>query len=134
MKNSLSVLQRHINAIFLDLASKGIAISYVDDIIIPGKTENEAIINIKRVIKQCEDYGLVINFRKCCFLKKKIDFLGNVIENHKISISEGKTQAVTKFIVPNNQKQLKSFLGLVGYFRKFIPKFSIIAKPLTDLL
>jgi len=102
------------------LTSSGIATPYVDDIIVPAADEGEAVANLKTVVKRCEEYGLVINLKKCCFLKKKI--------------SNGKTKAVTKFPLPTNQKQLQSFLGLVGYGRKFILIFSIIAKTLTDLM
>lgn len=104
------------------------------DIIIPARSEDKAVSNLKEVIKQCEDYGLVLNLKKCRFLMSKIEFLGHVVENQKIRISETKTKAVTNFPVPKNQKQLQSFLGLVGYYRKFILNFAIIAKLLTDLM
>jgi len=74
-----------------------------------------------------------MDFKKCHFLKTKIEYLGHIIENQKISPSPSKTQAVTSFPIPINLKQLQSFLGLVGYFRKFIANFSQIAKPLSDM-
>jgi len=132
--NSPGVFQRYVNAIFRDLTRSGIAIPYVDDIIVPPADEGEAVANLKTVVRRCEEYGLVINLKKYCFLKKKIKFLGHCIENQSISISDDKTKAVTKFPPPTNRKQLQSFLGLVGYFRKCILSFSIIDKPLTDLM
>jgi len=81
LTNSPGVFQRHVKAIFQDLTRSGIAIPYVDDIIVPAADESEAVANIKTVVKRCEEYGLVINLKKCCFLKKKIEFLGHCIEN-----------------------------------------------------
>jgi len=121
LSNSPSVFQRHVNAVFRD------------DIIIPAKPEKEAVENIIEVLKRCSEYELLINFKKCHFLKTKIEYLGHIIENQKISPSLSKTHAVTSFPVPTNLKQLQGFLGLVGYFRKFIANFSQIAKPLSDM-
>ncbi|GBM30936.1 Retrovirus-related Pol polyprotein from transposon 297 [Araneus ventricosus] len=79
------------------------------------------------------EYGLEINFNKSHFLKKRNEFLGHVIEDSKILPSTLKTKAVLNFPEPANLKQIHSFLGLAGYFRKFIPKYSTIARPLSDL-
>lgn len=133
LSNSPAVFQRYINTIFRDFTRRGIALPYVDDVIIPGKDENDAVANLKEVIKACEDYGLELNFKKCSFLKTRVEFLGHIIENGKVFPSASKVNAVMKFPLPCNLKQLQSFLGLAGYFRKFIPQFSLIAKPLSDL-
>ncbi|XP_037806852.1 uncharacterized protein LOC119600595 isoform X1 [Lucilia sericata] len=133
LSNSPGVFQRHVNAIFRDLTREGIALPYIDDIIIPAKDEEEALLNLKRVLDISKDYGLDINIKKCNFLMKKIQFLGHVIENQHVSPSVEKTIAMVNYPAPMNVKQLERFLGLAGYFRKFIPNFSIIAKPLTDL-
>jgi len=119
--NSPSVFQRHVNAIFRDLTCKGVAIPYVDDIIILVKTGKESVENIIEALKRCSEYGLS-NFKKCNFLKTKIEYLGHIIENLKISPSPSKAHAV--FPVPTNLKQLQRFLSLVGYFRKFFANFS----------
>lgn len=131
--NSPGVFQRYVNCIFRDLARRGVALPYIDDVIIPAANETEALCNLEEVMKICKDYGLKINFKKCCFLKKKVEFLGYVIEDQKISPSPCKIEALSKFKPPLTLKQVQSFLGLAGYFRKFIPNFSIIAKPLSDI-
>ena len=77
--NSPAVFQRFINAIFRDLTRRGIARPYVDDIIIPGKDETDAISNLKESINVCSSYGLALNLGKCMFLKAKVKFLGNVV-------------------------------------------------------
>ncbi|GFU68573.1 retrovirus-related Pol polyprotein from transposon 17.6 [Trichonephila clavipes] len=74
-----------------------------------------------------------MKFKKCQFLRRKVEFLGHVVKNGTIRPSIAKTLAVKKFPAPTTVKQVQSFLGLTGYFRKFIPAYSQIAKPLSDL-
>jgi len=106
----------------------------MDDIIILSSSTEEGVERLEKVLNLASEYGLEINFRKSHFLKKRIEFLGHVIEEGKIFPSTLKTKAVLHFPEPLNLKQVHSFLGLTGYFRKFIPKYSIIARPLSDLL
>ncbi|GFW46466.1 retrovirus-related Pol polyprotein from transposon 17.6 [Trichonephila clavipes] len=74
-----------------------------------------------------------IKFKKCQFLKKKIEFLGHIVESGTIKPSPTKTLAVQKFPEPTTIKQVQRFLGLTGYFREYIKDYSKIAKPLSDL-
>ncbi|GFU63830.1 retrovirus-related Pol polyprotein from transposon 297 [Trichonephila clavipes] len=101
-----STFMRYINAIFRHLISKKVA---------------------------C-DYGLEINFEKCQFLHNTIEFLGHIIENGRLFPSPSKTKAVINYPDLKNIKDVRRFLGLTGYFRKFLPSYSTIAKPLSDLL
>jgi len=133
LSTSPSVFQRYVYSIFRELMRKGIVIIYMDDLIIPAKDENEGIEKLKKVFEVASKYGLEIKFKKCQFLKRKVEFLGHIVENGTIRPSAAKTMAVKKFPVPTTVKQVQSFLGLTGYFRKFIPAYSKIAKPLSDL-
>ncbi|GBM77993.1 Retrovirus-related Pol polyprotein from transposon 297 [Araneus ventricosus] len=132
--NSPAVFQRYINTIFRPLINDGIVLPYLDDIIILSSSFEEGIERIERVLSIASEYGLEINFNKSHFLKKRIEFLGHVVEDGKIFPSTLKTKAALNFPEPANLKQIHSFLGLTGYFRKFIPKYSTIARPLSDLL
>ncbi|KAK9736412.1 Reverse transcriptase (RNA-dependent DNA polymerase) [Popillia japonica] len=123
--NSPSVFQRFINTIFSDMARKGIALPYMDDLIIPAKDEDEAVKRLQTVLERSRDYGLEINMKKCRFLQKRVEFLGHVIENGRIEPSDAKTKAVLRFPELKTIKQVQSFLGLTGYFRKFIPQYSV---------
>ncbi|GFY30322.1 retrovirus-related Pol polyprotein from transposon 297 [Trichonephila clavipes] len=105
----------------------------MDDIVILAKNESEAIDRLKNVLKVSSDYGLEINFDKCQFLHRKIEFLDHIIEN-KLFPSPSKTKSVVHNPEPKTTKEVKRFLGLTGYFRKFIPAYSVISKPLSDLL
>lgn len=130
---SPAVFQRYINTIFRDFINENIALPYMDDLIILAKDEVEAIKRLEAVLKTASEYGLEINKKKCHFLKRRIEFLGYCIENGEISPSPDMTKAVINFPKPTTMKQVQSYLGLTGYFRKFIPQYSLIAKPLSDL-
>ncbi|GBM68174.1 Transposon Tf2-8 polyprotein [Araneus ventricosus] len=106
----------------------------MDGIIIPNIDELDGIKRLSRVLQTASVYGLELNLKKCNFLKSKIEFLGYIIENGKISPALEKTVAVQNFPEPKNVNQVQSFLGLTGYFRKFIQNYAFIAKPLSGLL
>ncbi|GFU36130.1 retrovirus-related Pol polyprotein from transposon 297 [Trichonephila clavipes] len=108
-----SRFQRFINTVFRDLVVQGIVLPYMDDIVILAKNESEAI--------EIDS-------------KKKIEFLGHIIENNKLFPSPSKTKSVVNYPETKTTKEVQRFLGLTGYFRKFIPAYSVIAKPLSDLL
>ncbi|GFT25069.1 retrovirus-related Pol polyprotein from transposon 17.6 [Trichonephila clavipes] len=133
LSTSPGVFQRYVLSIFRDLTRKGIVISYLDDLVIPAKNEQEGLEKLKIIFEVAKKYGLEIKFKKCQFLKKKIEFLGHIVESGTIKPSPTKTLAVRKFPEPTTIKQVQSFLGLTGYFRKYIKDYSKIAKPLSDL-
>lgn len=85
------------------------------------------------MLKVAEENGLVIKWEKCDFLSKSTKFLGHVVENGSIKPSIEKISAVRNFPKPTNVKQVQSFLGLTGFFRKFVPNYAVYAKPLSDL-
>jgi len=128
------VFQRYINTAFRQLVQQGTILVYMDDIIILALDENEALERLQIVLKTASEYGLELNLKKLKLLKKRIEFLGYIVEKGSISPSPDKTLAVIRFPEPKSYKQVQSFLGLTGYFRKFIPRYSILAKPLSDLL
>lgn len=134
LSTSPSVFQRYVNCIFRDLIRKGVVILYMDDLVIPSKDEFEGVEKLKMVLEVASEYGLEIKTKKCQFLKRSVEFLGHIVENGTVRPSTEKTIAVQRFPCPKNAKQVQSFLGLTGYFRKFVQGYSNIAKPLSDLL
>ncbi|GFX35932.1 retrovirus-related Pol polyprotein from transposon 297 [Trichonephila clavipes] len=129
-----STFMRYINAIFRHLISKSIVLPYMDDVVIPAANESQAVEYLKIVLEVACDYGLEINFKKCQFLHNTIEFLGHIIENGRLFPFPSKTKAVINYPDLKNIKDVRRFLGLTGYFRKFLLSYSTIAKPLSDLL
>lgn len=132
--NSPSVFQRFIKAVFRNEIIKRSVLTYLDDVIILAANQEEALIKLKGVLNVASKHGLTINWKRCQLLQEKIEYLGHIVENGKLRPSELKTKSVKNFRVPKNVKDVQSFLGLTGYFRKFINKYSLIARPLTNLL
>lgn len=124
LSNCPSVFQRFINNIF----------AYMDDMILPAKTEAEALEKLKRVLIRASEYGLNIKWKKCSLLQRSIEFLGFEINNGTIRATPHKIKDVIAYKPPKNAKEIQRFLGLTGYFRRFIPNYASIAKPLSDLL
>lgn len=86
------------------------------------------------MLELASKYGLEPTFKKCQFLHRKVQFLGHEIENGRIRPIEENILAIKKIPALTSVKQVQSFLGLSGYFRKYVPSYSRIAKPLSDLL
>jgi len=134
LSNSPPVFQRFVNQIFRPLVNTGIMTLYLDDIVILAADLAQAVDRLETVLVLASEYGLELNMKKCRFMKTRIEFLGQVIENGRVSPSPEKIKAVMRFPEPTSVKQVQSFLGLTGYFRKFISRYSTTAKPLSDLL
>ncbi|XP_011698713.1 PREDICTED: uncharacterized protein LOC105456415 [Wasmannia auropunctata] len=132
--NSPAVFQKFINTVFKDLIREGKVLTYMDDLIVLAQNHEDALRNLELVLKTASEARLIINWKKCCFLQEKVEFLGHVIEGGCVRPSPKKVKAVMSFPEPTTIQQLQSFLGLTGYFQKFILNYSIIARPLTNLL
>jgi len=86
------------------------------------------------VLSRLHEHQLYAKFSKCEFWLKKVPFLGHVLSEEGISVDPSKVQEVLDWKVPTSVHEVRSFLGLAGYYRRFIPKFSKISKPMTRLL
>ena len=122
--------QRLINEVLTDC---NFAMGYLDDIIIFSKTEEEHLQHLEEIFERLRKAGLKLKLQKCSFFKKHIQYLGHLISDEGIQPLPEKLESIAKMPVPQNAKQVKQFLGLVGYYRKFVPHFSDIARPLTQL-
>ena len=109
------------------------AMAYLDDIIIYSATPEEHLLHIKTVFKKLRHAKLSMKLSKCHFFAKEIQYLGHILGVEGIKPVPAKTEAIKAMHPPVNPKQVRAFLGLVGYYRKFIKNFAKIAKPLTML-
>lgn len=133
LKNAPSTFQRVMDNVLRELVGK-ICLVYLDDIIIFATSLQEHISNLELVFERLRDSNFKIQLDKSEFLRKEIEFLGHIVSTEGIKPNPGKISAVKEFPTPRTPKQLKSFLGLLGYYRKFIPNFAKITKPLTVCL
>ena len=109
------------------------AIAHLDYIIIFSKTAEDHLLHIKKVFEKLRSAKLSMKLSKCHFFSKEIQYLGHILRPKGICPLPSKTQAIQKMHPQTTPKQVCAFLGLVGYYRKFIKKFAKIAKPLTLL-
>lgn len=112
---------------------KGTA-NFLDDIIITGKTRTEHEENLKTVFLKLREAGLQLKKEKCEFFKEEISYLGYTISNKGLKKNLDKQKAIINAPRPRNISQVKSFEGMINYYGKFVPKLSIIMKPIYDLL
>ena len=105
----------------------------VDDVIITGKDDVEHLQNLEEVIRRLHDGGLKANKAKCVFMQNSVTFCGHVISKDGIRQEPGKRRAIQEAPKPRDQKELLSFIGLIGFYRKFVPNISSLQKPLTEL-
>ena len=121
------------NTIFADQLGKNVY-AYLDDVIICGKDSKSHLDSLKAVLLKLRQAGLKAKLSKCEFLKSKIQFLGHVVDGDGIHTMEDKIKAVKNFPQPKTAENVRSFLGLCGYYRQFVKGFSAIASPLNILL
>ena len=109
------------------------AIAYLDDIIIFSKTPQEHLSHIRMVFKKLKSANLSMKNSKCNFFSIEIQYLGHILSVTGIRPLPSKTHAIQHMQPPTTPKQVRAFLGFVGYYRKFIKEFATITKPLTLL-
>lgn len=130
--NSPAVFQRTINQV-LGNSRFGTALAYMDDILVPGKNFDEEFCRLEKTFQLLRDAKLTLNVQKCNFFQEQLEYLGYEISGNGIRPGEAKITAVEQFPTPRNVHEVRQFVGLASYFRKFIQNFAIIARPLTDL-
>ena len=106
---------------------------YLDDIIIYSRNDKEHLEYLEEIFKRLKVAGLKLKLEKCCFFKKHIQYLGHLISAEGIQPLPEKLESIAKMPAPKTPKEVKQFLGLVGYYRKFVPRFADISRVLTHL-
>jgi len=107
--------------------------AYIDDLVIYSHSFEEHLGHLEEVLQQIEKCGFKLGLKKCKFASDSVKYLGHVVSKEGIRVDPSKTEAISKATRPRNARQVRSFLGTAGYYRKFIQNFAGIAAPLTNL-
>src|SRR3984893_7345905 len=131
--NSPPTFQRFVNNIFIVVLSTGKVFIYVDDILIAARTLDELYDLTCQTLEIMRAYGLTCKPAKCQFEKESVKYLGNYIGPGSLSVNPEKIRAIAEWPTPKNVKDIERFLGTCNFWRKYILKYSDIARPLNNL-
>jgi len=113
------------NLVFMPKLDKFVVV-FIDDILVYSRNEEEHAEHLHVVLMRLREHQLFAKFSKCEFWLTKVPFLGHVLSEEGISVDPAKVQEVLDWKVPTSVHEVRSFLGLAGYYRRFIPEFSKI--------
>ncbi|KAG8916674.1 hypothetical protein FRC01_002921 [Tulasnella sp. 417] len=131
--NAPATFQHFMNDIFRDMLDESVII-YLDDILIFAETEEELLQKTKEVLRRCKEQGLYCKPEKCEFNCQEIEYLGYIIGRQGIRMDKKKVDAILEWPDPKTVKEIQSFLGFANFYRRFIPNYSKICKPINELL
>ena len=107
---------------------------YLNDILVTGRDDTEHLTNLQRVFERLQEYGVQLKKSKCSFMNKSVEYLGYKIDAKGLQTTPQKVEDIQQAPHPKNVQQLRSFLGLVHYYGKFIPNLATVTGPLNQLL
>jgi hypothetical protein len=120
------------NGIFINYLDKFVIV-FLDDILIYSKSEEEHEHHLRLVLQVLREHQLYAKLSKCSFYQEQIHYLGHIISEKGIAVDPEKIEAIRGWPTPKNVSEVRSFMGLAGYYRIFIAGFSKIAHPITSL-
>ena len=132
-KNAPEIFQRMMDKALGNLRYTK-ALGYIDDIIIYSETFEQHLIDVQEVFDKIREAGLKLGEEKCHFCIDEVEYLGYIVCQEGIKTNQKKNEKIRNFPIPKDIKEVRAFLGLVGYYRKFIKKMAHIAKPLYEML
>jgi hypothetical protein len=121
------------NKVFMEYLDRFVVV-FINDILVFSKTMEEHEGHLRLVLEKLRSNQLYAKFNKCEFWFTEVAFLGHVISARGVSVDSGKVKDVLNWMPPTTVSEIRSFLGLAGYYRRLIKDFSKIAKPMTKLL
>ncbi|WVZ80300.1 hypothetical protein U9M48_027790 [Paspalum notatum var. saurae] len=133
LTNAPAYFMNLMNKVFMEYLDKFV-VMFIDDILIYSKTEEEHEEHLRLVLQKLRDHKLYAKLSKCEFWLDQVPFLGHIVSKGGIMVDPSKIGGVMDWKVPEVVKEVRGFLGLAGYYRRFIESFSRIAKPMTSLL
>jgi len=133
MTNSPATFQAMMNEILRDLINEGKVAAFVDDMLVGTETEKRHNKIVEEVLKRLEENDLYIKPEKCVWKVRRVRFLEVVIGPNSIEMEKVKVNRVLSWPMPKNVKDVRKFLGLANYYRRFIKDFTKVARPMNML-
>ncbi|XP_019197771.1 PREDICTED: uncharacterized protein LOC109191615 [Ipomoea nil] len=133
LTNGPATFQSLMNLVFKPLIRKSVLV-FFDDILIYSLTREDHWIHLREVLSIMKQHSLYAKLSKCSFAENQVEYLGHIISKDGLQTDPSKLDAVAAWPTPLSIKALRGFLGLAGYYRRFIKGYGIISKPLTDML
>jgi hypothetical protein len=133
LTNAPAYFMNLMNKVFMEYLDKFVVV-FIDVILIYSKNDSDHEEHLRMVLHKLRDKQLYAKFTKCEFWLDEVHFLGHIISKGGISVDPAKVTVIVGWKIPSTVSEIRSFLGLVGYYRRFIEGFSKIAKPMTLLL
>lgn len=130
LTNAPATFQGVMNTIFAELLRKGVLV-FMDDILIYSRTWEEHTALLTQVFDIIRKHHFFVKLSKCSFAQQEIEYLGHCISANGVTTEPSKIQVINEWPVPKNLKELRGFLGLTGYYRKFIRHYAVLCRPLT---
>ena len=131
--NAPATFQRCMMSIFSDMVEKCMEV-FMDDLTVFGDSFDDCLLNLEAVLERCEKKSLVLNWEKCHFMVPSGIVLGHVVSEKGIEVDQSKVDLISNLPPPKAVKDVRSFLGHAGFYRRFIQNFSSISRPLCNLL
>ncbi|XP_073224799.1 uncharacterized mitochondrial protein AtMg00860-like [Cicer arietinum] len=132
LMNAPSTFQALMNDIFKNLLRKYVLV-FFDDILVYSPSLEDHLHHVSYVLNILQQQGLVANRKKCSFAEFSVEYLGHIISSEGVVMDPAKVLNVLQWPTPKNVKGVRGFLGLMGYYRKFIKDYGKMARPLTEL-
>ncbi|WVZ75668.1 hypothetical protein U9M48_023703, partial [Paspalum notatum var. saurae] len=132
LTNAPAFFMYMMNSVFMNELDKFVVV-FIDDILIYSKNEEEHREHLRIVLTRLREHKLYAKFSKCAFWLKEVSFLGHILSEKGVAVDPSKVESVLNWKQPESVTEIRSFLGLSGYYRRFIKDFSKTAKPMTSL-
>jgi len=127
-----SVFQRLMDLVLCGLTYESCLV-YLDDIIVFGQDFDSHVRRLREIFDRLQMVGLKLHMKKCCLFQRRVNFLGHVLTEAGVDVQPEKVSAVQNWPTPRNLTELRSFVGLCSYYRRFVSEFPNVAAPLHEL-
>ena len=132
LTNAPAAFMKMMNGVFRDFLDEFVIV-FIDDILVYSKTREDHERHLRVVLERLREQQLFAKLSKCSFWQKSIGFLGHVVSEEGVSVDQEKIKCIQEWPRPKNTTEVRSFLGLAGYYRKYVKGFASVAQPMTQL-